>query len=133
MMRPGDSEFKGASGLGRPSGWSQPSNSTSSELLCEVVAELIGLVDPALDCGQRSVGNLGGAGLVLNVPEIEVGPMLAGDGNEPAGPFSFARLRRAAADAMRGLAGRAVRRLRWRRALWTFSDCDAGMGMQALW
>lgn len=46
----------------------------------EVIAELIGRVDAALDGGNFRVRSAGCAGFVLDVPEVEVGAVLAGDG-----------------------------------------------------
>jgi len=49
------------------------------DLLHEVVAELVQAVDRALGGGQRSVRGGGIAGLVLAVPEVEVGAVLVED------------------------------------------------------
>lgn len=52
------------------------------ELLGEVIAELVVGVNAALDAGQLGVRCAGRAGFVLDVPEVKVGAMLAGDGLE---------------------------------------------------
>jgi hypothetical protein len=49
------------------------------DLLGEVIAELVDGVDGALDVGDLGVGGGGGAGLVFEVPEVEVGAVLAED------------------------------------------------------
>jgi hypothetical protein len=48
------------------------------ELFGKVVAELVGAVHATLDIGQPGVCGGGSAGLVFNMPEVEVGAMLAG-------------------------------------------------------
>jgi hypothetical protein len=53
------------------------------ELFGEVVAALVGGVDAALGGGENGIGGAGGAGIVFDVPEIEVGAMLGGDEGEP--------------------------------------------------
>ena len=75
-----------------------------------------------LTCGQLRVGDAGGAGFVLDVPEIEVGAMLAGDGVEPIGGrrrslTSVGSLAEGCLSARRASAGPAGRRLRRRKAL----------------
>lgn len=46
------------------------------DLLDVVVALLVELVDGVLDGGKAGVGGAGAAGLILLVPEVEVGAML---------------------------------------------------------
>jgi hypothetical protein len=49
------------------------------ELFSQVVAALIGGVDAPFDVGEHGIGCAGGAGFILDVPELIVGAMLAGD------------------------------------------------------
>ncbi len=55
----------------------EPIDEGAIEIFCEVIAQLVGGVDPPFDIGQRRIGCTRSARLVLNVPEIEVGSMLA--------------------------------------------------------
>jgi hypothetical protein len=50
----------------------------------QVVTALVGVVDAVLYSSKLGIGNAGVAGFVFNVPELEIGAMLAGDGAEPA-------------------------------------------------
>ena len=76
MMRPGDSELNG--GL-------EPGEQLDVELFGEIIAELIGGVNAALNGSELRVGDAGGAGFVFDVPEIEVGSVVLGNGLEPGG------------------------------------------------
>lgn len=60
----------------------EPVKEDAVELFGVVIAELVGAVDATLDGGDFGVGCAGSASLVLDVPEVEVGAMLAGDGVE---------------------------------------------------
>ena len=82
MIRPGDSELRGALWVGQVLG-REPVEQGAVELFGQVVAPLVGPVDAALDIGELSVGGAGRAGFIFNVPEIEVGAMLASDTVEP--------------------------------------------------
>ncbi len=93
MISPGDSECSRASRLGRLRSASQ-CEQHAVELLGQVVAALVGWVDAALDLGELGVGGSGRAGFVFDVPEIEVGAMLAGNLNEPVVCLASLRLRR---------------------------------------
>jgi hypothetical protein len=55
----------------------------SIQILCQIVAQLICAVDPSLDFRQVGIRGARRAGLVLNVPEVEVGAMLAGHVFQP--------------------------------------------------
>ena len=57
----------------------EPVQQGAVQFFGQVVAALVGPVDAPLHRGQFGVGDAGGAGFVLNVPELEVGAMLAGD------------------------------------------------------
>ena len=61
----------------------EPVEECAIQLFGEVVAQLVGAVDAAFDVGELGVGGAGGAGFVFDVPEVEVGAMLAGDEGEP--------------------------------------------------
>ena len=61
----------------------KPVQQRAVQLFGQVVAQLVGAVDAALHIGQFGVGGAGRAGLVLDVPEVEVGAVLAGDPAEP--------------------------------------------------
>ena len=61
----------------------EPIEQGAVERLGEVVAQLVGSVDAAFYVGELRVCRAGGAGFVFDVPEIEVGAMLAGDEGEP--------------------------------------------------
>ena len=82
MISPGVSECRGASSAGSPCGASQ-SSSVRSSVLSEVVAQLVGSVNAAFYVGELRVCRAGCAGFVFDVPEIEVGAVLAGDEGEP--------------------------------------------------
>ena len=73
MMRPGDSELRGAAGLGGEL------EESEVDLLGEVVAELVEAIDVVLDVDDGGVGGVGVAGGVFAVPEIVVGAMLIED------------------------------------------------------
>lgn len=60
----------------------KPVEEVTVKLFSEIVAELIGAVDAAFDGGELGVRSAGRAGFVLDVPEVEVGAVLAGDGVE---------------------------------------------------
>ena len=49
------------------------------EVFGKIIAQLIGGVDAPLDSGEVGIARTGGPRFVFNVPEIEVGAMLAGD------------------------------------------------------
>ncbi len=74
MMRPGDSEWRGAAGLSGAS-----CEESDVDLLGEVVAELVEAIDVVLDVDDGGVGGVGVAGFVFAVPEIVVGAMLVED------------------------------------------------------
>ena len=80
MMRPGDSEWRGAAGW---AGCASRKASRSGQVLGEIVAALIGGVDAAFNGGNFSVSCAGGAGFVLDVPEVEVGAVLEFNCLEP--------------------------------------------------
>ncbi len=71
-------------GVGQALGF-EPGEQSAVKLLGQVVAELVGAVYAALYFGQFRVGCAGSAGFVFNVPEVEVGAVLAGDQVEPVG------------------------------------------------
>ncbi len=75
MISPGDSEWSGAAGWA--SRGFQPAQQRAIQFLDQIVAELVGLVHAALHCGHFRVGCAGRARLVLDMPQIEVGAMLA--------------------------------------------------------
>ncbi len=72
------------SGVGQALGFER-GKQRAVKFLGQVVAELVGAVDAALYFGQFRVGCAGSAGFVFNVPEVEVGAVLAGDQVEPVG------------------------------------------------
>ena len=82
MIRPGDSECRGDM-LCRQPLRREPIEQGSVEFFGEVVAELVGAVDAALYVGELRVSGAGCAGFVFDVPEVEVGVVLAGDAAEP--------------------------------------------------
>lgn len=53
------------------------------ELLHEIVAKLVGAIDATFDVSEQRVRNPRGASLVFDVPQIEVGAMMAGDTGDP--------------------------------------------------
>ncbi len=61
----------------------EPIEQGAVEFFGEVVAELVGAVDAALYVGELRIGGAGCAGFVFDVPEVEVGVVLAGDAAEP--------------------------------------------------
>ena len=83
MMRPGDSEWSGAPDWADAAVSSQSSRARSSSF-GEVVAQLVGCVDAALHAGEFGISCAGGAGLVFDVPEVEVGAVLAGHAGQPS-------------------------------------------------
>ncbi len=82
MMRPGDSELRGAAGLGRPCCQANPASS-AVQFFGQIVAQLVGGVNAAFYLGQVGIRCAGRAGFILDMPEIEVGAMLAGNAIEP--------------------------------------------------
>ena len=82
MMRPGDSECSGAFDAGRLCGASQSSRARSRSSARSLRNWLV-RVDAALDSCQLSVCGAGRAGLVFDVPEIEVGAVVARDALQP--------------------------------------------------
>ena len=81
-MSAGDSEWRVGFGIGQAQRF-QPGKQRAVQFLGQVVAALVGRVHAALYRGQFGVGRAGSAGLVFDVPEVEVGAMLAGDPIEP--------------------------------------------------
>src|ERR1035438_5674469 len=57
----------------------KPGEQCAVQRLGEVVTALVGLIDAPLHAGEFSVGCARGPCLILNVPEVEVGPMVALD------------------------------------------------------
>ncbi len=74
MMRPGDSEWRGAEGLSGES-----CEEGDVDLLGEVVAALVEAIDVVLDLDDGGVGGVGIAGFVFAVPEVVVGAVLVED------------------------------------------------------
>ena len=55
------------------------------EFFGEIVAALVGGVDATFDAGENGVGCAGCASFILDVPELKVCVMLAGDQRKPVG------------------------------------------------
>jgi hypothetical protein len=61
----------------------KPRQQGAVQLLGQVVAALVGQIHAAFHCSDLSVGGAGRAGFVFNVPQIEIGAMLARNQIEP--------------------------------------------------
>ena len=76
MMSPGDSECSGCV-FGGQTLRCEPVEQSAVEFFGKVVAKLVGAVNAAFYVGELRVGGAGRAGLVFDVPEVEVGAVLA--------------------------------------------------------
>ena len=61
----------------------EPVEKSAVEFFGQVVALLVSAVDAPFNVGYLRVGGAGSTGLVLNMPEVEIGAVLAGDKGEP--------------------------------------------------
>ena len=61
----------------------EPFEQIAVERLGQIVAQLVGAIDSRLHIGEFRVARAGSARLILNVPQIEVRPVLARHRIEP--------------------------------------------------
>ena len=82
MMRPGDSELNRRVRVRKLPG-GEPLQQRAVQILGKIVAQLVGAVDAPLDVRQLGIGGSRRARFVLDVPQVEVGAMLAGNAIQP--------------------------------------------------
>ena len=74
----------------------EPFEQGAVQIFREIVSKLICAIDSTLDAGELCVGGSWRAGLILNVPEVEIGAMLPGHSRKPVGMCQAGFFRRSA-------------------------------------